>query len=364
MGGDRVLRSPDDSNRPTISSVAALAGVSRQTVSNALNAPERLKPETLSRVLDSISRLGYRPSQSARNLRTQSTRLIGFRFARSLGSGISSIEDRFLHALCSAARDRGYGVLVFAADADDDEIAMYDDLLSRDAVDAFVLMNSHHGDPRTSWLSAREVPFVCFGRPWQRMARPHSWVDVDGRRGLRMVVEHLAAAGHRRIGFLGWPADSDVGEDRYLGWQSAAETARLPVHQLSARGRDGIAVGSELAERLLARGRPPTAFACVSDAMAVGAMRAVEQRGLTVGRDVAVVGFDDSQLATVVTPGLSSVRQPLESVAEKCVDLLLRHIADSTAIPLKLVVPPTLIVRGSSQPAMSSASANSLEGTS
>ncbi|MDQ2837514.1 MAG: LacI family DNA-binding transcriptional regulator [Actinomycetota bacterium] len=346
-----MLRGSEDLVRPTIESVASHAGVSRQTVSNALNAPERLKPETLARVLDSISSLGYRPSQSARNLRTQSTRLIGFRFARSAGSGIASIEDRFLHALCSAARDRGYGVLVFAADADDDELAVYEDLLSRGAVDAFVLMNTHHGDPRPPWLSAHEVPFVSFGRPWQRLSKPHSWVDVDGRRGLRLVVEHLVAAGHRRIGFLGWPEHSEVGRDRHQGWLDGIEAAKLPTHQLTAHGHDGIAVGSELAERLLSRRHPPTALACVSDAVAVGAMRAVEQRGLAVGRDVAVVGFDDSPLATVVTPGLSSVRQPLESVAEKCVDLLLRQISDHTAIPLKLVVPPTLIVRGSSQPA-------------
>lgn len=346
----RTAESADGASRPTIESVASHAGVSRQTVSNALNAPERLRPGTLERVLASISSLGYRPSQSARNLRTQSSRLIGFRFARSAGSGIASIEDRFLHALCSAARDRGYGVLVFAADADDDEIAMYDDLLSRAAVDAFVLMNSHHGDPRTAWLSARDVPFVSFGRPWQRLPRPHSWVDVDGRHGLQLVIEHLAAAGHRRIGFLGWPADSEVGEDRYAGWLVATKAAGLPNSQLALRGHDGIGVGSQLAERLLARHRPPTALACVSDAMAVGAMRAVEQRGLSIGRDVAVVGFDDSPLATVVTPALSSVRQPLESVAEKSIDLLLRHIGDAGATALRVVVPPTLMIRGSSQP--------------
>src|SRR5260370_23047070 len=99
--------------RPTIKAVARHAEVSYQTVSNALNAPERLRPDTLARVLRSIDELGYQPTQAARNLRMQTTRLIGFRFARSSGSGIASIEDRFLHALCAAAPDRGYGLIVF-----------------------------------------------------------------------------------------------------------------------------------------------------------------------------------------------------------------------------------------------------------
>src|SRR5260221_683073 len=151
--------------RPTIKAVARHAEVSYQTVSNALNAPERLKTDTLARVLRSIDELGYRPTQAARNLRLQTTRLIGFRFARASGSGIASIEDRFLHALCAPARDRAYGVIGFAADGDDDEIAMYLDLTSRGAVDGFVLSGSPRSDPRPAWLGDRGVPLVRLARP-------------------------------------------------------------------------------------------------------------------------------------------------------------------------------------------------------
>jgi DNA-binding LacI/PurR family transcriptional regulator len=299
-------------------------------------------------VLRSIDELGYRPTQAARNLRMQTTRLIGFRFARSSGSGIASIEDRFLHALCAAARDRGYGVIVFAADGDDDEIAMYVDLTSRGAIDGFVLSSSHRQDPRTTWLADRDVPFVSFGRPWEETASPYSWLDVDGRRGVYAATRHLVEGAHRRIGFIGWPEGSEVGDDRRSGWLDAAAEFGLPTRGLSVRGLDGIAVGTRLADRLLGSANPPTALVCVSDAMAVGAMHAVEHRGLAVGRDVAVIGFDDSPLATVVQPGLSSVRQPLESIAQQCVDLLLGHIEDPRTPASTSVVEPTVIVRGSS----------------
>jgi len=347
----RVVGEP--SIRPTIKAVARHAEVSYQTVSNALNAPDRLKPETLARVLHSVEELGYQPSQAARNLRTQRTRLIGFRFARSLGTGIASIEDRFLHAVCAAARDRGYGVIVFCADDDDDEIAMYADLMSREAVDGFILMNTHRLDPRTSWLVDRSVPFVCFGRPWQRVTPVHSWLDVDGARGVYLAVKQLADAGHRRIGFLGWPEGNEVGDDRHCGWLAATTEFGLPTRGLVARGPDGIGSGTQVAEQLLSCARPPTAVVCVSDALAVGAMRAIEQRGLGVGQDVAVIGFDDSPLATVVTPTLSSLRQPLESVAQKSIDLLVSHIDDPGQRPLTAVIEPTVIVRESSAVASS-----------
>ena len=336
--------------RPTIKSVARHAQVSYQTVSNALNAPERLRPDTLTRVLRSVEELGYRPTQAARNLRLQTTRLIGFRSTRSDGQGVSSIESRFLYALTSAARDRGYGVILFAADGDEDEIAMFEDLVSRGAVDGFVLSGSHRHDPRTAWLAEREVPFVSFGRPWEKTSFDYSWLDVDGHAGTVAATEHLAANGHRRIGFIGWPEGSEVGDDRYAGYLAAAADLGLPTRGLTVRGLDGIGAGTQLAAGLLGKAHPPTAFVCVSDAMAVGAMHAIEHRGLAVGRDVAVIGFDDSPLATVVQPAMSSVRQPLESIARRCVDLLLDRIDDPRSAVLTSVVEPTVIARGSSNP--------------
>ena len=350
MSPDRPDQQQPPPARPTIKAVAKHAQVSYQTVSNALNAPERLRPDTLARVLRAVEELGYRPTQAARNLRLQTTRLIGFRSTRSVGRGIGAIEDRFLHALTAAARDRGYGVILFAADGDDDEIAMFEDLVSRGAVDGFVLSGSHRHDPRTAWLAERDVPFVSFGRPWEQTSFEYSWLDVDGHAGTRAATRPLAEAGHRRLGFVGWPEGSEVGDDRYAGYLAAAADLGLPTRGLTARGLDGIGAGTQLAAGLLAKAHPPTAFVCVSDAMAVGAMHAIEHRGLAVGRDVAVIGFDDSPLATVMQPALSSVRQPLESIARRCVDLVLDRIDDPHSAVVTSVVEPTVIARGSSNP--------------
>lgn len=334
--------------RPTVDSVAKHAQVSRQTVSNALNAPQRVRPDTLSRVLASIDELGYRPNSAARTLRTQSTRLLACRLLPQLPALAGSLLDRFLHALCEAARERGYDVLSFAAGSDDAELDVLDDLIRRTAVDAYVVSGTSHVDPRPAWLAGRGAAFVAFGRPWGDPDATHSWVDVDGAAGVEAVVDHLVAQGHRRLGFLGWPEGSGVGDDRFAGWTRAVQAHRLPTRGLVRRAEDGMAAGAALAERLLDAAVPPTAMVCVSDVMALGALRALDDRGLRAGTDVAVTGFDDSPLTTVVRPGLTSVRQPLEAVAEKVIEVLLEHLHGTRSSPAQVLLEPALVVRDSS----------------
>lgn len=345
-----------DKKRPTIEVVAKRAGVSRQTVSNAANAPHRLRPETLRKVLGTIDELGYRPSQAARSLRTSATQVIGCRLLPGNYAGTGGVLDRLLHALCDAARAKGYGVLTFSAANDDDEIGVLDDLLRRNAVDGLVLANTHHGDVRPGWLVEQGARFVAFGRPWG-VARPkHSWVDVDGASGTSQAVHHLAALGHRRVAFLGLPQGSGVGDDRLQGWQTAVEALGLPATGLVARAEDGIVSGHSLTEELMASADPPTALVCVSDAMAVGALRAIEDRDLTVGRDVSVIGFDDSPVASVLRPRLSSVRQPVEDVAHKLVEVLLAELSSPQRRPSRELLTPWLVARESSgQPSSTTA---------
>jgi DNA-binding LacI/PurR family transcriptional regulator len=197
-------------------------------------------------------------------------------------------------------------------------------------------------------LRTHDAEFVAFGRPWGEARARHSWVDVDGAAGSAEAVEHLAAQGHRRIGYIGWPAGSGVGDDRRDGWLHTVRRCRLPARGLDALGEDGVAAGAALTGRLLGASNPPTALLCVSDAMALGAMHWLDEHGIKAGRDVAVVGFDDSPVADLVRPGLTSVRQPLEAVAEKVVELLLDHLSGARSRPARVLIPPALVVRASS----------------
>lgn len=331
-------------SRPTLASVARLANVSRQTVSNVLNAPERVSAETRERVLAAIDRQDYRPHLAARQLRTRQSKVIGLR-VEPLRDGINGVVlDRFLHALTEAAQGAGYRVMLFTAADDEAEVHAYDELVSTLDLDAFVLTSTHHGDVRTAWLRERRLPFVTFGRPWGG-EHQHAWVDVDGAAGTRAAVDHLAGAGHERIAFVGWPRGSGVGDDRRSGWRDG-----LAAHDLTGPDvevLDGVEQGRTAAAGLLDLAVAPTGFVCASDSLALGVLGELQRRGARPGVDAAVVGFDDTPVSAAI--GLSSVTQPITRVAAACVRQLRELLdPDERATPRQELLAPDLAVRESS----------------
>lgn len=338
--------------KPTLVSLARDLGVSRQTVSNAINAPHRVKPATLERVRKAITESGYRPHVAGRQLRTRRSRNLAMRLHPASDGINGSILDRFLHALTESAQRQGYRLTLFTAHDDEGEIAAVDELLSTADIDGFVLTGTHHGDARTAWLLDHQVPFVCFGRPWSTQVDPfearHSWVDVDGASGTAEATALLLGRGHRRIGFLGWPAGSGVGDDRRAGWLRALARAGLIDEGAAAHSvgvEDSVSSGARAAGELFDQGT--TALVCASDSLALGALAAWREAGLPDDEgEPPVIGFDDTPVAAAL--GLSSVRQPIEEVAEHVVANLVHQLAAAPSRgvqPHHQLLPSTLVVR-------------------
>ncbi|HEX3678651.1 MAG TPA: LacI family DNA-binding transcriptional regulator [Galbitalea sp.] len=334
-------------NLPTVLDVGRVAGVSRQTVSNVLNSPDVVKPETRARVEAAIAQLGYRPHASARRLRTRRSSTIGIRLD-PMTNGISgSVHDRFLHSLTEKADDLGLRVMLFTATDPQDEIRQIRRLHEGSDVDAFVLTSTMFGDPRTQWLVEHDIPFVTFGRPWgiDDLNDPHHrWVDVDGRTGLRLATAHLLAEGDRRVVYLGWPSPSGTGDDRRRGWRDEMEfsgrLSNVDLDSLQLGVSDGVAEGREAIRDLIEAGTAFDAIVCASDSLALGAL-------LMVGPDIPVIGYDNTPVAQAV--GLSSVEQPLDEVAEGVLELILKPSgspgADATGDSRHRLVEPRLVVR-------------------
>ncbi|GAA3794735.1 LacI family DNA-binding transcriptional regulator [Streptomyces chiangmaiensis] len=324
--------------------VARAAHVSLQTVSNALNAPERVRADTLARVLAAIDKLGYQPNQVARSLRTRRTRHIGYRLDPDRSDTASVLQDRFLHALTTAAESAGHRVLLFSSGGISAELTCYEDMLRTGSVDGFVLSGIDPGDPRPAWLAERGAAFACFGRP-----DPDSnylWVDVDGAAGTQAAVDHLVAAGHREIGFLGWSSTSGPGEQRRRGWLRALQRHGLrPDHHITAL--DTLQDGTRAALELLGRAPTITAIVAASDTFALGCYAAARSVGREIGRELAVIGVDDSPTASLVTPALTSVRQPLEEVAKEVMSLLVAKLKDQRVQHNGIVLAPSLMIRES-----------------
>jgi LacI family transcriptional regulator len=343
MSPSRRLTDP----HPTLATVAEKAGVSRQTVSNALNNPELLREDTLARVQAVIAELGYTPNRAARQLRTRASHMIGLRFEPAQEGTSNALIDRFVHTLVEATAKTGHHILLFSGDPED-PLDGYDELLRATAVDAFVITDTYAGTPQADLLHRVGAPFVTFGRPWDDPSAKHPWVDVDGARGAELATEHLIAAGHQRVAWLGWEKGSRIGEDRRSGWARVLEAAGIDGSRLGVRVTDNVDAARMAAHELL-EDASITGFACASDTIAIGVLHALAERGLRAGADVGVVGFDDSLGAQVTWPGLTSVRQPLEQVAIEIVDLLHTVLSLKTPENPARMLEPSLVVRRSTQ---------------
>lgn len=336
------------SPKVTLKAVAAQAGVSYQTVSKVLNGQLQVSSETHQRILEAAQSLGYRPNQIARNMRAGRSFMIGYSWVQTSPDQVNHILDQFLSSMVREAEAAGYHLLPFPFHEGEEQVDAYRELIATRRVDGFVLTSVDYNDPRIHFLLERGFPFVAFGRSNPELDFP--WVDVDGAAGTRQAVEYLLSRGHRRIAALAWPENSRVGNDRLEGYFQAMQAAGVSLcpHCL-LRGEGTFEVGREMTLRLLdlPAGERPTALIALNDTMAIGAMYAARERGLEVGRDLAVIGFDDAPMVQYLYPPLTSIRQPIAEAGRKCVEILVTMLENNQPPEKQVLLSPRLIVRAS-----------------
>jgi DNA-binding LacI/PurR family transcriptional regulator len=274
--------------------------------------------------------------------------MIGYAWHDVPAGQINAVLDRFIYSLALSAETCGYHVLTFTQPAKD-VVKTYEELIHSNKVDGFIISNTVHQDARIKRLMAMGVPFAAFGRSnpdWD-----YAYVDVDGRAGLNLAVTHLLEQGHKRIGLLGWPKGSLAGDDRLAGYLEALNAAGItPPDEWIARSHNSVVDAREATRKLMSLPDAirPTAIACVSDTVAVGAMSYLQAAGIQVGVDIALTGFDDYPMTEFLHPPLTSLRQPIDLLASKVIDLLVAEIEKKPLDDRHLLLAPTLIVRASS----------------
>jgi DNA-binding LacI/PurR family transcriptional regulator len=334
--------SPAPRRRPTIADVARRAGVSAAAVSFAVNDRPGVSSGTRERILAAARELGWRPSASARALTEARTRAVGLVLARSAAQlEGDSFFVRFLSGIERALTAVDYALLLQIVPGEASAaLPAYERLAAAGRVDGFLLTDVEVGDPRFALLESAGIPVVLAGRPAGNT--PFPWVETRHDEGMAPAVAHLAALGHERIGFLRG-AEFEHVRARERAWRVAMAAAALPPGPVAHVTDDP----HEPALELLREGA--TAIVCVSDALAIGAVAAARELGLTVPEDVSVVGYDDSALAAFATPALTSVRVDYAEFGCAAAQLLLSGIAGE---PESVYSPsvPELVVRASTGP--------------
>lgn len=327
--------------RPTIDDVARRAGVSTAAVSFAVNGRPGVSEQRRASILDAAKELGWRPSASARALTEARTRTIGLVLAREAEElEVDSFFVRFLSGVERMLAPAEYALLLQLMPSGGAASALraYERLAASGRVDGFLITDPELEDPRFPLLEGVGLPVVIAGRPDADSRFP--WLETDHDRGMIAAVEHLVGLGHERIAFLGGSPTYEHIQRRRERWREAISAAGLDPGPVEfAHGDSGAAVREVL-------DGAPTAVVCTSDTLALALIAAARARGLKIPRDLSVTGFDDSLLAALSSPALTSVRIDYAEFGAAATAALLAVLGGSEA-PAYQPSPPVLETRAS-----------------
>jgi LacI family transcriptional regulator len=326
-----------------IGDVAQLAGVSPATVSRVLNGSGAVSSERAARVREAAAELGYTPSGPARALRQQRTRV--------WAAIVADIENPFFTAMVrgmeDVALDEGHRLVLGNSDEDLEKEAAYLDIAVAEQMAGVVIAVASAKDSRLDVLLERGIPVVAVDRRPKRHGDDVDSVVVDNELGARQATDHLLTGGARRVACITGPTRVSTASERLAGYQRALRDHGVAPDADLVRRADFREDGGYAATRsLLSARRKPDALFVANNLMTLGAVRAVNEAGLRVPDDLLLVGFDDAPWTTLVSPQLTVVAQPTHEIGRQAARLLATASADLPA--RHIVLPPTLLVRGSS----------------
>lgn len=323
----------------TIKEVAREAGVSIATVSRVFNESGPVNDDTREKILDVARRLRYTPHGGARSLITSKTNTLGVLLPDLYGEFFSEV----IRGIDHAARQAGYHVLLSSShnDVDEIEVAMK---AMRGRVDGVIVMYPDVNARLLERNLSDSMPVVLLNCELQ--GEGYLSINIDNYGGAFKMVEHLTAAGHRRIAMIKGAENNFDAAERLRGYRAAM--AENGAEALEIDGDFTEASGFSAAETLLGRDPRPTAIFAANDSMAIGALSAVRQCGLRVPRDVAIAGFDDIPMAGYINPPLTSVHVPINELGGRAIARLIEAVTGKTGRDENgEMLPTTLVIRES-----------------
>jgi LacI family transcriptional regulator len=313
------------SKRPTVSEVARLAGVGTTTVSRVINGSTRVDPRTLERVTDAIEKLGYMPNQAARILRGARTRTIGLL--------IPSIADPFFSSCAEAAQAiarANDSLLIVITTQNDPHIEIENvNVLMRHQVDGLIIAPANSQSPTLRDIVQRlPVPVIAMDRPLLNSSVPS--VLADNCAGAQEATQHLIEHGRRRVVCLTGEATLYTIRERIRGYRKAVDVARLPC-VLDTSIRD-YKSAEYAVQSMMSGGEPPDAFLTLKNSTTIYTFEALQKLKIAIPESVALVGYDDFELAATVRPSITVVQQPVDEIGRIAAEILFEHLVRAGSV--------------------------------
>ena len=331
----------------TIREVARRLNLSITTVSRALDGYADVAEETRQLIVKTAQEMGYVPNQAARQLRRRRTDTIGYILPADEPRFFDPFFAEFTAGLADEAAAHGFDLLVSTAPPGSQaEKQAYERWVQGHKVDGMVLNRLHLFDWRVQYLMQAKFPFVSH----ERSLDPYDYptVEIKGKHWFSVLIDHLVSLGHRRIAYIGAPAELKLQAERLEGYRSGLtrhgvsfEPALVISGNLTSEG------GYQAAMRLLALPDPPTAIACANDATAIGVLYAAHERSLVVGEELAVAGFDGIEGFEHTQPPLTTINQPVYQIARQLAGMLTAQFQSQPLEETHVLIEPVLEIRQS-----------------
>lgn len=328
--------------KPTIYDIARKAGVSTATVSKVFNKSGRISEKTRKRILEISKELNYQPNVLASALTGKKTYTVGLLIPDMVNPFFAelarSVEDR--------AHESGFNVVICNTDNDMRKEIKYVQLLRQKSVDGIIVATGVRNDAIWKELIAQQVPVALVAREMSVLSA--STVLVDDFVGGYAAAAHLLERGHRRIAVIAenWSVTSS--KERVRGYRHALEESGVPFDEsLIVQSDFSVSAGKDAALSLFDRDVPPSAIFACNDVLAIGVLQAAKQRDITVPEQLSVVGFDNTMLAEIADPALTTIAQPIQAMGHQVVDLITQEINQEKRVKQRVVLLPELIVRRS-----------------
>ncbi|GMK42581.1 HTH-type transcriptional regulator DegA [Paenibacillus sp. CCS19] len=332
--------------KTTIYDIAQAAGVSIATVSNVLNGKGKVSQERRQQILRIMDELNYKPSAIASALTSKRT--------YTLGLLVPDISNPFFAEIARAVEDEGqrlgYSVLICSTDNKDEKTARYSALLRQKSVDGVIIGTGINELSALSPLLKKNIPVAFIARDYPAEDIPS--VIIDDYAGGAAAAVHLIELGHRRLAILAEPDTISSSRERVRGFRETAAAAGVEIEDALIVAASELRDGKQQAALLLSSegtGRPSAIFCC-NDLLAIGALQAARELHVDVPQHCSIVGFDDTILASVTDPALTTVAQPIAQMGQAVVQLLVDHMERPDEPRRRIVLPPRLIVRQSTVP--------------